>query len=550
MNLKGISKSVAAPARIFVTILILLMSLFILQVIVPEVVRALFYDRTMQLSQEYQERYSEEDKKLLKIADADKEFLPDGTIHLVISPERWTGKLESRSNISVFDVNNNLLWEGPGEDRPYKYLSWTPSTNRGIFTRWSMMGIDGISPDSSRSLEIPVRTKDKVMQIWRYLSKRGVFVGYDAEGGKIGYIGSDGLGESIGEVQALGSFQSFFAWCPMDTYSPTLLWQTSRRIYEINFETHQVELLLDSPNEYTTEMEVLMWDVYKAGIIRGLYNAAIYDLEVAKYRPMICCKGKGDKYHLIMRYPAQTVTVTIPTEWRKWMGESYRFTAMGRGIFMTRQWIEHPRWPEQIADAEGQKKWWQEYRAKPKKCHIELYRVDNEGNLALLNQFGWIMPGQPPYPEQLLMFPMNLKQYVSVTSPPVHHLLCKVFARELFMLANQQDNSMGRDIAQTILEFQPQKPLTAWLLGAAMGGLALLHARPRRTSYAKIVFWLAFTVLFSVIGLLTYLALNHTPTIKCQTCGRRRGLARPECPRCGVSIPIPQRRSFDLIFNI
>jgi DNA-directed RNA polymerase subunit RPC12/RpoP len=82
-----------------------------------------------------------------------------------------------------------------------------------------------------------------------------------------------------------------------------------------------------------------------------------------------------------------------------------------------------------------------------------------------------------------------------------------------------------------------------------MVGIAFLHGWPRRTSWGKLIFWLAFTLVFNLAGLLTYLALNHTTVIKCPVCGRRRGLIQVNCVRCGAELPIPERRKTDLIFN-
>lgn len=50
-------------------------------------------------------------------------------------------------------------------------------------------------------------------------------------------------------------------------------------------------------------------------------------------------------------------------------------------------------------------------------------------------------------------------------------------------------------------------------------------------------------------GLLTYLALNHTPVIECPVCGKRRGLAQVCCVRCLAELPAPQRRELDLIVD-
>ena len=77
--------------------------------------------------------------------------------------------------------------------------------------------------------------------------------------------------------------------------------------------------------------------------------------------------------------------------------------------------------------------------------------------------------------------------------------------------------------------------------------LALLHAWPRRTGWWTLAFWVVLVLAFNLAGLLTYLALNHTPVIRCSTCGRRRGLLRPDCPACRSPLPVPQSRSTDLI---
>jgi hypothetical protein len=114
---------------------------------------------------------------------------------------------------------------------------------------------------------------------------------------------------------------------------------------------------------------------------------------------------------------------------------------------------------------------------------------------------------------------------------------------------NLREYEPARDFLQSLMTFLPRRPLANWLLSAALAGLALLHAWPRRTSYTKLIFWLALVVLFGLVGLLTYLALNHTATITCQTCGKKRGLIEPDCPRCRSLLPSPPHAKHDLIFN-
>ncbi|MHC4123930.1 MAG: hypothetical protein ACYSSI_10185, partial [Planctomycetota bacterium] len=71
----------------------------------------------------------------------------------------------------------------------------------------------------------------------------------------------------------------------------------------------------------------------------------------------------------------------------------------------------------------------------------------------------------------------------------------------------------------------------------------------RRTSWLKLAFWLIFTGIFNLAGLLTYLAFNHTKTIKCPVCNRYRGLVKVNCVRCGSEMPLPEEKKTDLIYS-
>jgi DNA-directed RNA polymerase subunit RPC12/RpoP len=79
--------------------------------------------------------------------------------------------------------------------------------------------------------------------------------------------------------------------------------------------------------------------------------------------------------------------------------------------------------------------------------------------------------------------------------------------------------------------------------------IAFWHGWARRTSWGKLFVWLVVVGAFNLAGLLAYLALNHTAVIKCPVCGRRRGLERVDCVRCGAELPVPERRKLDLILD-
>jgi hypothetical protein len=173
---------------------------------------------------------SEEEKHLQKIRNSAKQFLPDGTIHLVYPLGLKPGLLDEPEKEEIYDANGMLIWSGLIKDRPYEYLSWSGplSGYHQRFDETRMKQIQMITPELSRSLQIPVRVQEKTEQVWRYDPTRKLFVGYQVDGGKIGYIGSTGFTDSKSRAKSFGRFKLFTAWCPEGSLNPTLLWQTNR----------------------------------------------------------------------------------------------------------------------------------------------------------------------------------------------------------------------------------------------------------------------------------------------------------------------------------
>jgi len=88
-------------------------------------------------------------------------------------------------------------------------------------------------------------------------------------------------------------------------------------------------------------------------------------------------------------------------------------------------------------------------------------------------------------------------------------------------------------------------PVANWLVSIALALVAAWHGWARRTSWAAIIAWLLFVVVFNLPGLLTYLALNHTPLIRCAACGKKRGLSRATCRACGAPLLSPESNACD-----
>jgi len=248
-----------------------------------------------------------------------------------------------------------------------------------------------------------------------------------------------------------------------------------------------------------------------------------------------------------MREPDQTVTVTIPEEWNKWSGGYCTFATTRDKTFMTRHWEQYPAPPTDSPYSKRYEQWRREYNAETKKHRSELYTVDETGSLDLVNQFNWTEPSRA---QHLLAYDKSpyrlLGRYLTVISPPAYKLFKSVLRGPLL---NQIQYGIIREVSRAMAELEPRNFPLSLFLSAAMTTLVFFHAWPRRTSNAMLAFWLVFTLLFSLAGLLTYLALNYTPTIKCTSCGKRRGFAQPECPHCNAPLPRPKPRELDLILT-
>jgi len=488
------------------------------------------------------EQFSGPDEPKSKRHRSAKNFLPDGTIHLVYVPDEYRYADEVYRKEQIFDANHNLLWQGLHKDNPYKYLSW-PGWSHG-FTANSMKETRMITPEFSQALEIPFYSQQrKIEQIWRYAPDMDIFVGYRFKAGIIGYAGSTGFTKLKDKARPFGRFENFYAWCPTDSFSPTLLWQTNRCIYQINFEKQRVDLLSQDHKDPIGRIRTHMWGDFTSDQfhISKKYRPIIHINK--KYRPIIHYSTKDGKHHLIMREPQQKLSITVPEDWK---ADSVSFTATQKDIFLRRQGSDtkfsdtSPRFSKQWMDS------WRDYCSKPHKRWVELYKVDNQGNLELLNRFDWISPARPV--SSTLTPRLQIKGYVTGASPLAYDLAWSSFGDKLYGLAHSGHGISGA-YASIIERYRPGNSIFNWILTVGMMGFAFWHGLSRRTCWGKFIFWLVLVGLFNLPGLLTYLALNHTAVIKCSACGRRRGLEKLDCVRCGAKLPLPQRRELDLIFK-
>ena len=252
------------------------------------------------------------------------------------------------------------------------------------------------------------------------------------------------------------------------------------------------------------------------------------------------------KHHLIIKNPEQTLTITFPDE--KW-SNNLNFAATEEGMFL----IHHDSEIRPIIANKSPKaylQWLSENQGKPYKRWVELYKVDNQANLHLLNRYEWNVPGKYLPKVQRKGFRFQVERAAMAFSAPLYDLAWLVLGQEFFI---QQYKQSGYGLIsasiQVIPELRPGNSLWSWLLVIVMAGFAFMHARPRITSRPKLFFWLLLILAFNLVGLLTYLALNHTTIIKCPACNKRRGLAQVNCIRCGTELPVPRPGKLDLILN-
>jgi hypothetical protein len=441
----------------------------------------------------------------------------------------------------ITDVNGTFLWQGIHKDRPSKYLAWASFVEN--FGEWQMRNMSQLNPNLPGVLEVPVRVAGEVKEVWQYDFEAQVFAGYEVAGGLIGYLGADGFAAS--KAQPFGEFKGFTSWTDENPSSVVMLWQTKRRIYQIDFRSRKVETVFDSGE---SDIELIRWHQWRPTNPKDREESSI------QYRPLICCQTADNKYHLIMLEPNEIITVEMPGQW---LADNVEFTATGNNVFLKyNETLFNP--PKSLALHE---QYIRDYDSRPQPQSIQLCKVASDGKLQLVNRFDWTRP----VPDANLVKWRNADQWdiywkwMSKASPPMFDLLWYLFSDALDKLRSEGTGIM-REYAGIIIQFRPgrtgfreyeqyQGSWSPWnyLLSAVMMGFAFWHGWARRTSWGRMLCWFAVVALFGIAGLLTYLALNHTPVIKCPICGKKRGLESLDCIRCGSNLPIPQRKPTDLI---
>lgn len=525
MATKKVLEYVARPTEAVIALILIMFIVLFAQVLITQLVWLYMCEKPLP------PKFP--DDQQWRVHRADKPFLPDGTMHLVRRIDTQDNGDYTREEIT--DVNGNILWQGIRNDRPFKYLDWGSRPTWFFDRRTLDPGLTGV-------LEVPVRVGEEVKEVWQYDFEAKAFAGYRIEGGLMGYLGAGGFANSRAQAQPLGEFTGFTSWTDENPSSVVMLWRTKRRIYQIDFRTRKVETVFDSGQ---SDIESIRWHQWRP------MNPKDRDSSDIQYRPLIDCQTADHKHHLIMREPNQILTVELPEQMQPKQMSVYRpskvdFTATSNALFL-KYHEGHFNSPESHKLLEQYKR---EYDSKPQPQSLQLYKVIDDGKLELVKQFDWIRPvWEEPYPPDRRE---TIMRWASTTSPPVFDLLWYLFGDSLYKFGREGVSMvrMMQAYAIIITGFRPRYSLLNCVLSAAMMLFAFWHGWSRRTSLCKLFVWLILVGAFNLAGLLGYLALNHTAVIKCPVCGRRRGLERVDCVRCGAELPVPERRKLDLIFDI
>ena len=538
---KLLIRQFARPFEIITAIVILMLLVFTLQMIALGIAQVLAVPEPHE-----QAKDTQKPKELTiqeKIAHSRKEFLPDGTFLFVYSENKQGdgGKLATE----IFDANSNLIWQGvqfkdannkpvwQGVDNtplPFKetdYLAWNG------YEDWGYRDIKqhlAINPNFSESLNCVLYRDGNDREVWRYSISKGYFTGYTSERKIIGYIGLNGFVKNKAEVKSFGKLMHWDRQAENKEFPTGALWITNHYVCLVDAQNRKVDVLLKTETSRITK--------YCIKDSPETHRRDQGETPSIKYRPAMDFVTADNIHHLILQEPAQLLNVQLPNE-QPGKRTSVAFTATQNDIFfkIIKYGKIEPPTRKTFSDYE-------EYTRKELRIQTDLYKLNQNGALDIVNHCEWIWPAVE-WKQYFEPVPKS-KPYITAFSPSFYDWLWRSYYLEIWN--SSYDNSTLLAGANLVIhELRPLNMPLNLLISIAIMGFTLWHGLARRTSWAKLIFWVIVAGLLNLAGLLAYLALNHTPVIKCPACGKNRGLEKNNCSQCGSPLPIPQRKPTDLI---
>jgi hypothetical protein len=532
----------ARPAEILTALVILLLLVFLVQMIALGIEEVL----TVPTPREQANNIQNKPKELTiqeKISRSRKEFLPDGTILFLYSVNDADDSIDKHTT-EIFDANSNLIWKGVkfndannnpvwqgvnNTPLPFKeYLVWD-----GYYSDWGYREIKRhlvIEPAFSESLNYIFYSDGNDREVWRYNLLKGYFTGYTSEHKIIGYIGLNGFVKNKAEVKPFGKLIHWDRQTGNKQLSPPALWITDHYVCLVDVQNRKVDVILK-----TETSKIIKYCVRNSPESRGRVQVATPTI---KYRPAMDFVTEDNIHHLFLREPAQVLDVTLPKE-QPGQKTSVVFTATENDIFFKIITDDLTKFATRKRFSD-----YEEYTDKELHTQVGLYKLNQNGTLDIVNHYEWTIPERKW--TQVVGPEPKSKPYVTAFSPPPYDWLWRRY-NDYISNYYYDDSIPLATILGIVKESRPLNTPFNLLMSLAIMGFTLWHGMARRTSWAKLIFWVILAGLLNLAGLLTYLALNHTPVIKCPACGKKRGLEMDNCAQCGSPLPIPQRKPTDLI---
>jgi len=521
--MKSILNYAAKSTQILVASLILVWLVYLLQGMTIETVR-LCTPKKVQTSRPHTP----------DPATRSSRFLLDGTVHQIKFAQELDDQGKTLDIEEVYDVNDTLIERRPTPKEPDStYLSFANGLNYASDKR-QLKREYRISSGFSRTMDIPVMQDKTLQEIWRYNRKKEIFTGYDRTGSILGSLCREGFKPDQTTGTGFGEMQRYKWWQPEPGHSK-LLWLTQNNLYEIDANKRRVDHLVDCNTPYMGSIMAQAWyDTDKTRL--GYADPNVY-------RPLIVSQPNEHSYHLVLRDPSQSITVSAPEGWNE-VGGYCRFSATKTDLFMVRYWDTFRRHPWPYDDSPKlYQEWVKEHRATKKRHWTELYRIDAQGNLEKLKAFSW-MESQIRNPPIFSSQSWTVRRWVRCLSPGLSIIGYK-------QLRAHYNSSVQRNetFLFFLVEMMPQGYWDFIMPSLLFAAVAFWHGRPRWTSKGQRIFWLAFVMCLNLGGLLTYLALNHTPLVQCTSCRKKRGLATDACVRCQTPLPLPEHTRPHLLLS-
>lgn len=470
------------------------------------------------------------EKRQKDIHYSEKEFTPDGTLYLVRYNVTVPGS-RGEGNIVVKDSNNNTLFTGKEKDNPYSFIQWYSKTkyknsNENI-SRETLRNLNMMDGEFTPMYAIPiVNSENKRTGHWFWDTQRRYFQYYSVSGRREGYIGANGYAEEDLRIEPFDECVLINHWLKPNSLEPMLLYHTDFAVYQIDFQNKQVEILVKTPNDPIRSVMMNNWK----------------ETGEPDYRPSLAVITKSYKLFLLLKNPKQVIETQLPSDFHYF--NIPNFAASGDKIWaQSTKTLGMPK----TDDRQIYISWYRNNLDKPWEHNIRLFELDKNGSFLEKNSFTWTRPKQQPRSADYIRAEAFVR-FVNSFSSPLPQWMNKQIEKQLYN-SHELPMYVGA-IWEFIYEISKINRFTNFGLMTIFAAVTLLHGWPRRTSAIKLVFWVGFVLLFNLAGFLTYLALNHTPVVQCASCGKRRGLEKDACCRCGTVLPLPKSRETDLVTTL